>query len=129
MFFFLIKIKVKELNDWLKTNPQNKALFEAYLSTPALEQQTGPGGADPTPEELEHNAAQMLMTPSAARPTTQLSTSPGRKNDKPNCVTFSSVSALAQSQMVHYDIVCQLCAICDNKGFKFIIVWDGTKSK
>ena len=107
------------MNNWLKTNPQNTALFEANLATRAPDQTN----TEPTEEEIEQGATRMmLMSPQATSP-------PKKFNEKVRCVPFSSVSALTQGQMVHYDIVCQVCAICDNKGFKFIIVWDGTKSK
>ena len=33
------------------------------------------------------------------------------------------------SQECYFDIVCQVCAICESRGTKFLMVWDGTKSK
>ena len=119
--------RVRELRAWLKTNPQSEALFEAGLATPATNSVADQ--SELVNEMLIQAAAQMNMDQlSVTTATTQISPHKSPNKGSIRYVPFSSINPVIGG-MAHYDVVCQLCAICDNKGIKFILVWDGTKSK
>jgi hypothetical protein len=86
---------------------------------------------DPTVDQINQAAAVMNMetTITTTVPSNLTHVSPNRLR-KTKCVQFSGVTPLGNQNMIHYDIACQVCAICkDTKGFSYLIVWDGTKSK
>lgn len=99
--------RVKHLLNWLNTNPKNQALFEANLSVPKELSFV-------SDNELEMAASVMNMQ--------NLNTN----NQDLNKINLKNFSSLQKDSYV--DIVCQICALCDNKGVRFALVWDGFRS-
>lgn len=90
---------MNEIREWLKTNPANQHLYEAKLSI----------------------APQVNTT---IDPIQQPSMAINNCDDyKANYRTISSIKNDG-----FYDLICQVCAICDVNATKFIIVWDSTKA-
>jgi hypothetical protein len=73
-------------------------------------------------EEMLNKAAQIMNSHGAnANQNSNLSC---KKIDSLRNTSISNISKPG-----FYDIVCQVCALCENKGTKFIIVWDSSNSK
>lgn len=113
------KNRVKELRNWLKTNPQNNALYEADLSKAVDLNDT----AFLTTHFLNQasNTMNMIVNKTISSTADNNSSLAYFKKNSP----FSSIT-----QFGYFDIVCQLCAVCSEvSGIKFMIAWDSTKSK
>ncbi|RNA18085.1 protection of telomeres 1 [Brachionus plicatilis] len=98
--------RVKHLLNWLDTSPKNQALYEASLSVPRE-----PSAV--TDSDIEMAASVMNMQHLE------------KINHEPSKCELTKFSNVKKDTYVN--IVCQICALCDNKGVKFVFVWDGTK--
>ena len=115
---------VKRLRDWLKTRPALAGLIEAGLSDPV---------AMDTSDQASANAVDLVVqSPSKRSRLNEETSSVGKDTGLFNRLLYlqPKLTTLANvKQDGFFDLVCQLCAKCSSKGFKFIIVWDGTSTK
>lgn len=101
--------RANDLFNWLNTNPKNQALYEAKLSAPA---------------ELSSELIAETDLDTAAKVMNMQNLD--QVCQGPNRIKLVNFSSLQKDTYVN--IVCQICALCDNKGVKFVLVWDGSRS-
>ena len=101
--------RVNDLFNWLNTNPKNQSLYEAQLSVP-IELST----ESICQSDLDIAAKAMNMQ------------NLDQINQESNKIKLTNFSILQRDTYVN--IVCQICALCENKGVKFVLVWDGSRS-
>ncbi|CAF1029090.1 unnamed protein product [Brachionus calyciflorus] len=104
--------RVKQLLEWVKTNPRNKAMFEAGLSIAEA-------------PVTDFNENDLEMAASIMNLHTNEIQMPSISVPDISKLKLSNFSLMTQNGYV--DLVCQISAICDNKGVKFLLVTDGTK--
>ena len=112
---------VKGLREWLRTRPALAGLIEAKLSD-SVAMDTG----DQT------TADAVFQSPSKRSRLNEDTTNQNRDSSLFNKLLYlqPKLTTLANvKQDGFFDLVCQLCAKCSSKGFKFIIIWDGTTTK
>jgi hypothetical protein len=99
---------VKALRDWLKTNPCVEALYENFLSS-----------------KVDMPAANVALTQQSKDPIdASFNVRPVFSFAKPlkELKCFSTVQTDC-----FFDMVCQICAIGEVNGVKFLLTWDATK--